>query len=393
MSSLQPSPAQTPPPATTVRIKRHTPYFNAEDVNRLSEKARGNASEARGEKARQQACTFIDAVGVRSGFPRRTIATAQNLYHRFHLCFPLKDFDFCDVTMACLYVSTKLHDTLKKPRDILMASYCIRFPELAAKSKTGTDVDVDPSTLEGDRHRLIAIERLILETICFNFRVKLPFAYVIKLCRELHASKELAKLAWRLSIDSNRTLVPLQYPPHTIALGCIYLAALLMSADPNAPATSPSYDTRDNSFRRDDPAIIVATLTHPGEWENRFFSRVEHLEDIAHALLDLLLSNPSTASLHSNASPTTPSSPSPSQQQSQPTPAVPVVPCNYSTAQLTRLKIQLREQEQLDQRDRRPVAVRARAAMDVDTIMNGIGGMGGDSNEGTVRFLFGLPGE
>lgn len=47
--------------------------------------------------------------------------------------------------MACLYVSTKLHDTLKKPRDILMASYCIRFPELAAKSKTGTDVDIDPN--------------------------------------------------------------------------------------------------------------------------------------------------------------------------------------------------------------------------------------------------------
>jgi CTD kinase subunit beta len=145
--------------------------------------------------------------------------------------------------MACLYVSTKLHDTLKKPRDILMAAYYIRLPELAAKSKTGTDVDIDQAvravtrlclpfihlfssrlsllfstqTLEADRHRLISIERLILETICFNFRVRLPFSYVIKMCREFHgkliahcswvvdntsaASKELAKLAWRLSID------------------------------------------------------------------------------------------------------------------------------------------------------------------------------------------------
>ncbi|KAF8606775.1 cyclin-like protein, partial [Ceratobasidium sp. AG-I] len=385
--SSQASPAQTPPP-TSIRIKRHHPYFSVEEVVKLSEKTRGNASEARGERARQQACTFIDAVGVRSGFPRRTIATAQNLYHRFHLLFPLKDFDFCDVTMACLYVSTKLHDTLKKPRDILMASYCIRFPELAAKSKTGTDVDIDPNTLEADRHRLIAIERLILETICFNFRVKLPFAYVIKICRELHASKELAKLAWRLSIDSNRTLVPLQYPPHTIALGCIYLAALLMSADPNASATSPTYDSREHSFRRDDPAMIVATLAHPGEWETKFFSRVEHLEDIAHALLDLLLTTPSTTSLHSNAStsPTTPSSPSPS-QPSQPAVTPPTVQSSYSTAQLTRLKIQLREQEQEQERlGRRPI----RARVDPDVVM-GISGMG-DSNEGTVRFLFGLPG-
>ncbi|KDN45364.1 hypothetical protein RSAG8_04951, partial [Rhizoctonia solani AG-8 WAC10335] len=117
--SNQVSPARTPPPTATVRIREHNAYFSEEEVCRLAEKTRGNVSEARGERLRQQSCTFIDAVGVRSGFPRRTIATAQNLYHRFHLFFSMKDFDFFDVTMACLYVSTKLHDTLKKPRDIL----------------------------------------------------------------------------------------------------------------------------------------------------------------------------------------------------------------------------------------------------------------------------------
>ena len=48
--------------------------------------------------------------------------------------------------MACLYVSTKMHDTLKKPRDILMVSYTIRFPELAARSKVqGGDIEIDPA--------------------------------------------------------------------------------------------------------------------------------------------------------------------------------------------------------------------------------------------------------
>lgn len=46
--------------------------------------------------------------------------------------------------MACLYVSTKMHDTLKKPRDILMASYSVRFPELALKVMGG-EVEVDPA--------------------------------------------------------------------------------------------------------------------------------------------------------------------------------------------------------------------------------------------------------
>ena len=37
-----------------------------------------------------------------------------------------------------------MHDTLKKPRELLAVSYGIRFPELAAKSKHhGGDVDLD----------------------------------------------------------------------------------------------------------------------------------------------------------------------------------------------------------------------------------------------------------
>lgn len=37
-----------------------------------------------------------------------------------------------------------MHDTLKKPRELLSVSYAIRFPDLAAKSKhPGGEVDLD----------------------------------------------------------------------------------------------------------------------------------------------------------------------------------------------------------------------------------------------------------
>ena len=75
----------------------------------------------------------------KSGSPRKTIATAQNLHHRFHLYFPRKDFSYYispvhlnpgavrlpatqDATLAALYVSNKMHDTIKRPHDILMES-------------------------------------------------------------------------------------------------------------------------------------------------------------------------------------------------------------------------------------------------------------------------------
>jgi CTD kinase subunit beta len=54
-----------------------------------------------------------------------------------------------DVTLAALYVSSKMHDTLKKPREILMASYSVRFPEQAAKSKSIVgEIDMDPVVRE-----------------------------------------------------------------------------------------------------------------------------------------------------------------------------------------------------------------------------------------------------
>jgi CTD kinase subunit beta len=39
-----------------------------------------------------------------------------------------------------------MHDTLKKPRELLMVSYAVRFPELVAKSKSiGGEIDMDPA--------------------------------------------------------------------------------------------------------------------------------------------------------------------------------------------------------------------------------------------------------
>jgi len=49
--------------------------------------------------------------------------------------------------------------------------------------------------VEADRQRLLAIERLILETVCFNFTAKLPFPYVIKLGKELKGVLEFLRLS------------------------------------------------------------------------------------------------------------------------------------------------------------------------------------------------------
>lgn len=58
-----------------------------------------------------------------------------------------------DVSLAALYVSTKMHDTLKKPREILMVSYAVRFPELSKSKSVAGEVDMDPAV----RHTTCAL--------------------------------------------------------------------------------------------------------------------------------------------------------------------------------------------------------------------------------------------
>lgn len=127
--------------------------------------------------------------------------------------------------MATLYVSSKIHDTLKKPREILMVSYAVRFPELAAKLKgMAGEVDMDPAVrtitsssliserltlqaVEADRQRILTIERLILETVCFNFTMRVPFPYVIKIGHALKGTSYPSPF-----VDGRHLLVPSAAP-------------------------------------------------------------------------------------------------------------------------------------------------------------------------------------
>lgn len=85
------------------------------------------------------------------------------------------------------------------------------------------------------------------------------------------ASKHLTKFAWRLTVDSYRTLVPLQYPPHVVALGCLYLAALLTSFEQPRELEQPDHIS---------PNQFTELLGRGGEWEHKFQARIGDLEGI-----------------------------------------------------------------------------------------------------------------
>ncbi|EIW66801.1 hypothetical protein TREMEDRAFT_34483 [Tremella mesenterica DSM 1558] len=262
-------------PESSAKIKHFKPYFSPAEVERLSTKQRGKLSVSREEKVRLQACGFIEGVGVRCGFPRKTISTAQTLYMRFHLFFPYKDFNHIDVCLSVLHVSAKLHDTLKKPRDIILASYAIRYPHLVKKGQVDAS-SVDPRVIEEERKKVLGIERLVLETMCFKFEVDEVGPYVLKLSRRLRLDRKACKAAWSIAVDCHRTPAPLSFPPHLIALGSIYVAALLSLESP-VPLSNSDTENR--------PVVesgtweyVVETLSKLGSWEEEFFASANQVD-------------------------------------------------------------------------------------------------------------------
>ncbi|EPQ31228.1 uncharacterized protein PFL1_01413 [Pseudozyma flocculosa PF-1] len=302
-STASSSSLNTAAAAPITQTLSYLPYFTAGQLESLYAKQRGNKlAESKWHSNRNIATGFIQAVASRLGFPQRTTATAQLTYQRFHLFYPPSDFVLHEVALASLVLAAKLNDTPKKARDILLASYAFRFPELvkgdddpaagpssgaslsaaaavagtkrkappssrsadpasalASTSAIGTvsETDIDPAVLETDRKRIMALEKLLLESICFNFQLCAPstLALVVKLCRRWSLPRCLARTAWRVAADLFRTPAPLQHPPHVIASASVYAAALL-AVPPSSPAQpSPAHPPAQNGVSQD-PRVI-----------------------------------------------------------------------------------------------------------------------------------------
>lgn len=187
-----------------------------------------------------------------------------------------------DVSLSAILVAAKVEDTLKKLRDIQIAGYQVTNIMEGGQGTSEGDGSVsgrstaisarrEPSEIdavanwcqqaqEAHRPNLIAIERLVLQTICFNFHLhrSLPptssssvppellalteasttqsrdiFTYTVRFCRALAAPKPFAFLAHLIAIDLHRTLAPLTYPPHTCAVASIYLASFMFHGHSN----------------------------------------------------------------------------------------------------------------------------------------------------------------
>ncbi|KAG0042857.1 RNA polymerase II C-terminal domain kinase beta subunit, partial [Linnemannia elongata] len=85
-------------------------------------------------------------------------------------------------------------DTIKKLKDIMIATYIFRHPN-------ATDWDTESKEGEEQRKRVLLYEKMVLESICFDFRIIHPYNYIIKFVKIMQGSKQLARQAWDIAKD------------------------------------------------------------------------------------------------------------------------------------------------------------------------------------------------
>lgn len=74
--------------------------------------------------------------------------------------------------MTCIFVASKIEETIKKLKDIFVAVHSVKYPD----SK-----ELDPEHVSEDRRRrIIGYEKILLETLCFDFQLRHPYEYVVK---------------------------------------------------------------------------------------------------------------------------------------------------------------------------------------------------------------------
>ncbi|UNI16840.1 Beta-glucosidase [Purpureocillium takamizusanense] len=165
--------------------------------------------------------------------PVRTFDTACTYFHKFRLNFRDAEYNYQDAALASLFVACKVEDTIKKSRDILAAAYNVKNPD-----KT---VAPDDKLFESTGKVIIGLERLILETIGFDFRTRYPQKLLVKVVRRVlgrgpsstttssspssAASRDFFTTAYAMCTDMYKTFIPIKRTTFTMVMAVVELTA------------------------------------------------------------------------------------------------------------------------------------------------------------------------
>ncbi|XP_058730623.1 cyclin-T1-3-like isoform X1 [Vicia villosa] len=171
---------------------------------------------------RKSYCTFLQDLGMRLKVPQVTIATAVIFCHRFFLRQSHAKNDRRTIATVCMFLAGKVEETPRPLKDVIIISYEMihkKDPEAAHRIK-------QKEVYEQQKELILLGERVVLATLGFDLNVQHPYKPLVEAIKKFNVAKNaLAQVAWNFVNDGLRTSLCLQFKPHHIAAGAIFLAA------------------------------------------------------------------------------------------------------------------------------------------------------------------------
>ena len=121
-----------------------------------------------------------------------------------------------------MFLVGKVEETPRPLKDVILVSYEIMHKKDPAAAQRIKQKEV----YEQQKELILLGERVVLATLGFDLNVHHPYKPLVKAIKKFKvAQNALAQVAWNFVNDGLRTSLCLQFKPHHIAVGAIFLAA------------------------------------------------------------------------------------------------------------------------------------------------------------------------
>ncbi|XP_047174210.1 cyclin-T1-3-like isoform X1 [Vigna umbellata] len=197
-------------------------YFSRKEIEEYSPSKQDGVDLKKETYLRKSYCTFLQDLGMRLKVPQVTIATAIIFCHRFFLRQSHAKNDRRTIATVCMFLAGKVEETPRPLKDVILISY-----EIIHKKDPAAIMRIKQKEVYEQHKELILLgERVVLATLGFDLNVHHPYKPLVEAIKKFKvAQNALAQVAWNFVNDGLRTSLCLQFKPHHIAAGAIFLAA------------------------------------------------------------------------------------------------------------------------------------------------------------------------
>ncbi|XVE51719.1 hypothetical protein DITRI_Ditri02bG0063700 [Diplodiscus trichospermus] len=197
-------------------------YFSRKEIEENSPSRMDGIDLKKETYLRKSYCTFLQDLGMRLKVPQVTIATAIIFCHRFFIRQSHAKNDRRTIATVCMFLAGKVEETPRPLKDVILVSYEI----IHKKDPAATQRIKQKEVYEQQKELILLGERVVLATLGFDLNVHHPYKPLVEAIKKFKvAQNALAQVAWNFVNDGLRTSLCLQFKPHHIAAGAIFLAA------------------------------------------------------------------------------------------------------------------------------------------------------------------------